>query len=432
MFCGLIPCSFKTAESVPTLHGTNDGFLSIKTVAVLDCLGSHEIPELSQSSVHNAAASESPRDSPNPNIQPHVCEQSRRHFDVSVQVGLMKIMLVTSVLGNGPTRQPAHHSANTTGALFPILMAPRVELQNIEQLRREGINVLSGAVIIDHLVEVIHLARGGCMSPSLYNLIICAAFFTGVFLCDLVVTWLSPVLKLPARLLIPVWGLVLGSWSFLRGLWSKLKPSSWFAPEATRAPPIVEGDRQLSDVLALEASAFLHSVLLGVNLILFGDNSLHTYFTVIVFHQFIEGIELGAFVDSSGQNGEDLSMRRKVGHALAFALMAPLGMTVGVVIKFFYSGSNSSIEVSTDLLRGLVAGVLAWLVLSRCESSGDWWDMKRLVSGSPLRTVIGLLVLVIGMAWRSVLGKVLQWVVDSPYWRRDTGASFWARGLMGR
>ncbi|KAK3382206.1 hypothetical protein B0T24DRAFT_586986 [Lasiosphaeria ovina] len=354
--------------------------------------GTATMSNLSQSSVHTAAASESPRDSSNPNIQTHVCEQSRRHFDVGVQVGLMKIMLVTSGLG----------------ALFPILMAPRVELQNIEQLRREGINVLSGAVIIDHLVEVIHLARGGCMSPSLYNLVVCAAFFTGVFLCDLVVTWLSPVLKLLARLLILAWGLIPGSWSFLRGLWSKPKPPGWFALEATRPPPIVEGDRQLSDMLALEASVFLHSFLLGVSLILFGDNSMHTYFAVIVFHQFIEGIELGAFVDSSGQNGEDLSMRRKVGHALAFALMAPLGMAVGVVIKFFYSGSNSTIEVSIDLLRGLVAGVLAWLVLSRYESRGDWWDVKRLVSGSPLRIVMGLLVLAIGMAWRGVLGKVLQ------------------------
>jgi zinc transporter 1/2/3 len=193
-----------------------------------------------------------------------------------------------------------------------------------------------------------------------------------------------------------------------------------------------------------------------------GDSFFLTLFAVIVFHQMFEGIALGtriaalgrpniftsaaahgghhhhghahgyhppqdpnppaisetqeAKVPSTDDNAASYSsndaavapipglMRKKLLLATAFALVTPVGMAIGIGVLHQFNGNDPSTVIAIGTLDAFSAGILVWVGVVEMWAH-DWMLGGEMTRASPLRTGLGLLALVAGMALMSLLGK---------------------------
>lgn len=164
-------------------------------------------------------------------------------------------------------------------------------------------------------------------------------------------------------------------------------------------------------VSVMEAGILFHSVLIGLTLVVAPDSSANTsgYYNtllaVIVFHQFFEGLALGARIALLSNSVMRFGFWSKIIMASAFALITPLGMAIGIGVLNQFNGNDQSTILTIGVLDALSAGVLLWVGVV------DMWARDWAVAGGEMvesswvKTTVGLFSLIVGMVLMSVLGK---------------------------
>ena len=154
-------------------------------------------------------------------------------------------------------------------------------------------------------------------------------------------------------------------------------------------------------VLVMEAGILFHSILIGLTLVVAGDSFYQTLLIVIVFHQFFEGLALGARI--SLLPGSIFPW--KFAMAIAFALITPIGLAIGIGVLDSFNGNNPSTVITFGTLDALSAGILVWVGVV------DMWARDWVIEGGELLTS-GILKtlgagasLCAGMILMGVLGK---------------------------
>ncbi|RHZ65156.1 putative ZIP Zinc transporter [Aspergillus thermomutatus] len=154
-------------------------------------------------------------------------------------------------------------------------------------------------------------------------------------------------------------------------------------------------------VFVMEAGVIFHSILIGLTLVVAGDSFYKTLLVVIVFHQFFEGLALGARI--ALLPGRLLSYKAVM--AGAFAVITPVGMAIGLGVLHSFNGNEKSTLVALGTLDALSAGILVWVGVV------DMWARDWVMEGGEMmnarvsRVVIGGVSLIAGMVLMGVLGK---------------------------
>lgn len=155
-------------------------------------------------------------------------------------------------------------------------------------------------------------------------------------------------------------------------------------------------------VMVMEAGVLFHSILIGITLVVAGDSFYRTLLVVIIFHQMFEGLALGARI---AMIPSTRLWPGKILMGLAFALITPLGMAIGIGVLNQFNGNDSTTLWVIGTLDALSAGVLIWVGLVDMWAR-DWViDGGDMVEARPLRLAIGGTSLVAGLVLMSFLGK---------------------------
>ena len=104
-----------------------------------------------------------------------------------------------------------------------------------------------------------------------------------------------------------------------------------------------------------EFSLTLHSVLVGLAVGIVPDDELPALITALAFHQFFEGVTLGARLDAA-----QFSVRTLLLCAAVFAMAAPLGIAIGIglVQANVAFATTTNFLVSLGVLEAISAGML--------------------------------------------------------------------------
>jgi zinc transporter 1/2/3 len=154
-------------------------------------------------------------------------------------------------------------------------------------------------------------------------------------------------------------------------------------------------------VLVMEAGVLFHSILIGLTLVVAGDSFYKTLLVVIVFHQFFEGLALGARIATL----QGAIFPSKAIMAAAFALITPIGMAIGLGVLKSFNGNERSTLIALGTLDALSAGILVWVGVV------DMWARDWVIEGGEMlnakigKVLTGGISLVTGMILMGVLGK---------------------------
>ncbi|CAG7922579.1 unnamed protein product [Penicillium olsonii] len=154
-------------------------------------------------------------------------------------------------------------------------------------------------------------------------------------------------------------------------------------------------------VMVMEAGVLFHSILIGLTLVVAGDSFYKTLLVVIVFHQFFEGLALGARIATL----PGAIFPSKAVMAAAFALITPIGMAIGLGVLNTFNGNNRSTLLALGTLDALSAGILVWVGVV------DMWARDWVIEGGEMlnatigKVATGGLSLITGMILMGVLGK---------------------------
>ncbi|KAJ5389740.1 uncharacterized protein N7496_000808 [Penicillium cataractarum] len=154
-------------------------------------------------------------------------------------------------------------------------------------------------------------------------------------------------------------------------------------------------------VLVMEAGILFHSILIGLTLVVAGDSFYKTLLVVIVFHQFFEGLALGARIAML----PGAIFPSKAIMAGVFAIITPIGMAIGLGVLHSFNGNEKSTLIALGTLDALSAGILVWVGVV------DMWARDWVIEGgemfnAPLtRVLTGGLALVTGLVLMGLLGK---------------------------
>ncbi|KAJ5130280.1 uncharacterized protein N7515_006319 [Penicillium bovifimosum] len=161
------------------------------------------------------------------------------------------------------------------------------------------------------------------------------------------------------------------------------------------------GPNSKFSVLVMEAGVLFHSILIGLTLVVAGDSFYKTLLVVIVFHQFFEGLALGARIATL----PGAIFPSKAGMAAAFALITPVGMAIGLGVLHSFNGNARSTLIALGTLDALSAGILVWVGVV------DMWARDWVIEGGEMlhanigRVLTGGVSLITGLVLMGLLGK---------------------------
>jgi zinc transporter ZupT len=123
-------------------------------------------------------------------------------------------------------------------------------------------------------------------------------------------------------------------------------------PHAHRPPP----QHSILSLLAAEFGFTLHSLFIGLAVGVVADADLNALLVALCFHQFFEGVALGArLVDSSLSSSQDNAL------ALIFTVSAPIGIGCGVGLMS--SGGINTNGQTFSLVQGIFDAICAGILL---------------------------------------------------------------------
>ncbi|KAJ9481035.1 hypothetical protein VN97_g12476 [Penicillium thymicola] len=161
------------------------------------------------------------------------------------------------------------------------------------------------------------------------------------------------------------------------------------------------GPNSKFSVMVMEAGILFHSILIGLTLVVAGDSFYKTLLVVIVFHQFFEGLALGARI--AVLPGPIFPSKATM--AAAFSLITPIGMAIGLGVLHTFNGNSRGTLIALGTLDALSAGILVWVGVV------DMWARDWVIEGGEMldanlgRVLTGGISFVSGLVLMGVLGK---------------------------
>ncbi|KAI1865069.1 uncharacterized protein JN550_008615 [Neoarthrinium moseri] len=324
------------------------------------------------------------------------CTRQSRDYNIPLRIGLLFVILVTSFIG-------------VAGPIFlkPVLPAKFNVVFVI--LKQFGTGIIISTAFVHLYTHANLMFTNQCLSGIDYEATTSAIVMAGIFL-SFIVDFVSH--KIAS-----------GSKSHQHGA-------------------NLHNTDSVVQVLVLEMGIIFHSILIGVTLVVTGDSFFITLFIIILFHQMFEGIALGTRIASINQvahsamadtpssrstsNDKDsepagtsnasspdsvdekaskpLPMIQKLFMAVAFAIITPIGMAIGIGALRYFNGNDPSTLIALGTLDALSAGILVWVGLVEMWAA-DWIFGGEMVRASAMITIAGGVSLVAGMALMSFLGK---------------------------
>ncbi|KAH6633917.1 putative metal ion transmembrane transporter protein [Chaetomium sp. MPI-SDFR-AT-0129] len=327
------------------------------------------------------------------------CELVQRDYNVSLRVGLLFVMLVTSSIG----------------VFVPILVASYVSPSHavFTILRQFGTGVIISTAFVHLYTHANLMFQNECLGTLAYESTASAILMAGLFL----------------SFLIEYAGNRLVQWHQGKaGSASVESVSSGNVHDSTPA-----ARTGMVNIMVMEAGIIFHSLLIGLTLVVSGDSFFLTLFAVIVFHQMFEGLALGTRIaalgrasptatldNSSSTDSNDktttvhnvtsstsstVTIAKKLLLAFPFALITPLGMAIGIGVLHRFNGNDPATVIALGTLDALSAGILVWVGV--VEMWAHDWMMAggEMTRAGAARTALGLGALVVGMGVMSLLGK---------------------------
>lgn len=151
-------------------------------------------------------------------------------------------------------------------------------------------------------------------------------------------------------------------------------------------------------VMLLEAGIIFHSIMIGVTLGAGSGNGWTTLLIVIVFHQFFEGLALGARIAVLTW----ITKLRALLMGAAFTLITPVGIAIGIAVRESFSQNGKASLLSVGILNSISAGILLYTAFKLL--SADFTD-GPLRTARPFKVFVAMASLVVGLIAMSVLGK---------------------------
>jgi zinc transporter 1/2/3 len=157
--------------------------------------------------------------------------------------------------------------------------------------------------------------------------------------------------------------------------------------------------RQAS-VLVLELGIAMHSVIIGLDLGVSGNDEFVALLIALSFHQFFEGFALGGALIDAG-----IRSLGKLAPAIAwFACSTPIGVLLGVGIHSSYNANSRTALIVQGVLDAASAGILIYSSL--VELINNQFTQNPEFRKQPLRTrVTSFLALYLGAAAMAFIGR---------------------------
>ena len=160
---------------------------------------------------------------------------------------------------------------------------------------------------------------------------------------------------------------------------------------------IKDGARALVIAYLLELGIIIHSVLIGVDLgITHETKELRPLFIAICFHQFFEGIGLGAALSVA-------KVSRVKGWILAimFSIATPVGIAIGIGVESTFDHEAPRTAWTIGVLGSLASGVLIYSGLVQMIVE----DFNRCAMGAYSKKLWMCVAMLVGYACMTVLAK---------------------------
>ncbi|CAK7244862.1 MAG: hypothetical protein STHCBS139747_006424 [Sporothrix thermara] len=161
---------------------------------------------------------------------------------------------------------------------------------------------------------------------------------------------------------------------------------------------------QFAAFLVLEFGVIVHSVIIGLNLGVVGDE-FSTLYPVIVFHQAFEGLGIGARLSAIPFPARPSKFVRALPWMLcaAYGLTTPIAIAVGLGLRTTYNGSSFTANVVSGVLDSISAGILLYTGLVELLARDFLFNPDRTRDGK--RVTFMLVCLFLGTAVMALLGK---------------------------
>lgn len=157
--------------------------------------------------------------------------------------------------------------------------------------------------------------------------------------------------------------------------------------------------QKIFNIFLLEFGIIFHSVFVGLSLAVAGEQFI-TLFIAISFHQFFEGLGLGArFATAKWPH----KMRRFPWYlSLAYSLTTPIGIAAGLGVRHLYSNNDGTSLIVVGVFDGFCSGLLIYSCLI------EFMARDFLIDADLREAKLGWLVLAYGMF---LLGTVFMALV---------------------
>ncbi|KAJ5531602.1 Zinc/iron permease fungal/plant [Penicillium freii] len=157
--------------------------------------------------------------------------------------------------------------------------------------------------------------------------------------------------------------------------------------------------QQLAALLILEFGVIFHSVIIGLNLGVAGDE-FATLYPVLVFHQSFEGLGIGARMSSIPfKKGSWLPWFL----CTAYGLTTPISIAIGLGLRTTYNPGSFTANVVSGVLDSISAGILIYTGLVELLARDFLFDPHRTQDNRRLAFMVGTMIL--GAGIMALLGK---------------------------
>ncbi|KKK14464.1 hypothetical protein P175DRAFT_0464474 [Aspergillus ochraceoroseus IBT 24754] len=132
-------------------------------------------------------------------------------------------------------------------------------------------------------------------------------------------------------------------------------------------------EQQIAAFLILEFGVIFHSVIIGLNLGVVGDE-FTTLYPVLVFHQSFEGLGIGVRMSTIPfKRGSWMPWLM----CLAYGLTTPISIAIGLGVRTTYNPNSNTANIIAGVLDATSAGILIYTGLVELLASDFIFDPKR-------------------------------------------------------
>jgi zinc transporter 1/2/3 len=157
--------------------------------------------------------------------------------------------------------------------------------------------------------------------------------------------------------------------------------------------------QQIAALLILEFGVIFHSVIIGLNLGVAGDE-FATLYPVLVFHQSFEGLGIGARMSSIPfKKGSWLPWIL----CAAYGLTTPISTAIGLGVRSTYNPGSFTASVVSGVLDSISAGILLYTGLVELLARDFLFDPHR--TQDDRRLAFMVLTMLLGAGLMALLGK---------------------------